>query len=273
MPNLRIVSDNAADRATLTTTPSAVTGLGVSHLRTDIKSQLCRVMGDTVQIVATWADAEPIGCVAIPSCSLSASAVIRVRCYADAAGTDEVYDSGELDAAPGVTLASWDFTQDINVNAFWGGPATVAVWLNNHVMAERVVIDITDPDASRIDIARLVVGRWFELTYQPAYGSAWGIEDTSSNTRAESGDIKTDAGTQHRSLSLDLGWVHAADRHRVAQIMRQGIGKRHFVATFPDAPDVGLEQDWMLYGVLRQPSDAAFFAPGLHQTVFQFQEW
>lgn len=269
MAQLRILSDNLADVATVTATPTPVVGLGLGNLKTDIKSQVCRFMSDTVEIEANWSEGQSIGCVGIPTCNLSQDSTIQVQVYD---GLDLVHDSGELYAAPGIILDNWDFTQELNINAFWDGPATVGVWFD-HVYGDRVVVTINDPLVDHIDISRLVIGPYFEPVYNPAYGSSFGIEDLTRNTRAESGDIKTYSGTKHRVLTLDMGWVFKADRHRFAHIMRQGIGKRHFVSVNDGSAQVGKVQDWMLYGVLRQVADMAYIAPGLHQTQFQIQEW
>lgn len=270
--NLRIVSDNAADRATITTTPSAVAGLGVEHLGTEIRAEVCRVLANAVQIVVVLDALQAIGCVAIPACNLSSRATMRVRGYDAEVGGELRIDTDVQYAAPGVNLGHWDPSQNLNVNAFGDGPATVAAWFQ-HVPLRRIVIDIEDPLREYIDLSRLVIGRYWEPKYNPAYGAALGFEDSTTNTRAESGDIRTDLGTQHRILTLPMEWVDATDRHRVTGILRQGLGRRHFVSVTPDGSDVGLEQDYMLYGVLRQLGDVAYTAPTLHQTQFQFQEW
>ena len=49
MRQARIVSDNAADRALLAV-PGTAAGLGVAHLKTDLKGQVCRVLGDVATI-------------------------------------------------------------------------------------------------------------------------------------------------------------------------------------------------------------------------------
>lgn len=269
MASLKILSENIADSASITATPEPVEGLGIGNLKTDIKSQVCRFLSNSIEIVAEWAEGQSIGCVGIPSCNLSQDSLVQVLVYDEG---ELVHDSGELYAAPGIIMGNWDFTQDLNINAFWDGPSTVGVWFD-HVYGNRVEIIISDPLVEYIDMSRLVIGPYFEPVYSPAYGSAFGIEDATRNTRAESGDIKTYEGSKHRVLTLDMAWVFKADRHRFAHVMREGIGKRHFVSAIDGVAQVGLTQDWMLYGVLSQTSNIAYLAPGLHQTQFQIQEW
>lgn len=270
--NLRIVSDNAADRATITTTPSAVAGLGVEHLGTEIRAEVCRFLSNTVQIVAVLDELQGVSCVAIPACNLSSRSRMRVRGYDAAEGGNERFDTGWRYAAPGVIGANWDPSQDLNINVFGDGQATVAMWFTL-VAVRRLVIDIEDELREHIDISRLVIGRHWEPKYNPAYGAALGFEDASTNTRAESGDIRTDLGEIRRVLNLPMEAIDSTDRHRATGILRLGLGRRHFISVLPEHTDVSLEQDWMMYAVLRQLGDVSYFAPNLHQTNFQFQEW
>lgn len=98
MPNLRIIYDNAADRATLSA-PNAVANLGAAYLKTNIKSQVCRSTGKTLTINAAWATPEQIGGVALPFCNLSATATMRFRCTNEAVATNLVPASEDFSNA------------------------------------------------------------------------------------------------------------------------------------------------------------------------------
>jgi hypothetical protein len=78
MSNLRIVSDNAVDRATLSAS-SAAGGLVAVNLLTDAKSEVWRATGIAASIHATWSTLETIQAVAIPFCNWSPTASMRVR--------------------------------------------------------------------------------------------------------------------------------------------------------------------------------------------------
>lgn len=268
---LRIVSDNAADRATLTAGNTAP-GLGPEWLQTDIKGEVCRILAGEGTIVATWDDPVGVDCVAIPAWNGSASSEIRVRVYASLSGGSPLWDSDWMWAAPGIPLGYWNFHQPLNVNSFAYGATVTAVWVPN-ISGRRVVVDLRDAEREHLDIARLVIGTAFMPRYSSAYGSAFGVQDSTTNTRAASGDIRTSAGPRRATLTLDLGVIDAADRHLVARILREGVGRRHFVAEVADSSDAALRQDYMLYGVLRSLSDMPFIAPGLHATRVQFEEW
>jgi len=79
MPNLRIVSDNAIARAASLVASTTAGGLAAANLASDKKSSVHRAAGMAVTYTATWAEAEPIGCVALPFCNLSPTAQWRVR--------------------------------------------------------------------------------------------------------------------------------------------------------------------------------------------------
>ena len=78
MTNLRIIYDNAADRATLTASTTAGT-LDVTNLQNNRKGRPWRATGTTGRLGATWAAPERIGGVFLPFCNLSPTATMRVR--------------------------------------------------------------------------------------------------------------------------------------------------------------------------------------------------
>lgn len=268
---LRIVSDNAADRATITVSPGAVPTLPVGNLKTDIKSDVCRVNSGTVTLTLQWAEEEQISCVAIPACNASSDSEYRVRLY-DAADA-LVHDTDWQWAAPGPILDHYDFTQALNVNGFIEGATIVSCWLDDHYMAAKVVMDLRDPERSYLDIARIVAGKDFKPRNGASYGSAFTIEDSTSASRAASGDLYIDRGTISASLILDLNHIDGADRHRFARILREGVGKFHFVGAIAGAADVSLDQDWSIYGVLASVSPMAFVTYGSHSTQYQIRGW
>jgi hypothetical protein len=78
MPNLRIIYDNAADRAALAASTTAGT-LGVANLQNNRKGRPWRATGTTARLGATWGAPERIGGVFLPFCNLSPTATMRVR--------------------------------------------------------------------------------------------------------------------------------------------------------------------------------------------------
>lgn len=105
MSNLRVIYDNAADRATLTS--SATQGsLGVSNLLSDVKSKVCRSAGTSLSVYATWPSAETIGCAAFAFTNLSPTTTARVRLTNESSITNLFTYSEQFDNAAWLSPAS-----------------------------------------------------------------------------------------------------------------------------------------------------------------------
>ena len=271
MTKLRILIDNAADRATITVTGTAA-GMGADKLKTDLKGEVCRVLAGAATITLDWPALETVAAVVIPASNLGPSSTIRIRAYLDAAGATMLADTGVRWAAPGTTLGQWDFAQPLNVNAFTDGTAPLtACYLPEHTAVRKLVIDITNPDSLFIDISRLVVGGYHAPQYGAAYGAAVGTSDMTKNSRAASGDIKSDWGPRASTLQFDLQWVDKADRERVRQLIARGIGKFLFVSLLPEHPDPVLERDSSIYGKPTQPGSLSFAFFQMYSTQIQIE--
>lgn len=271
MNKLRITTNNAADRATITV-PSTAAGMPASNLKTDIKGEVCRILGSSASITLEWPALETVGVVAIPISNLGPSSTIRARAYLDSGGTTLLEDTGILWAAPGTILENWDFSQDLNVNAFTDGiGAITACYFESQVACRKIVINITNPDGTFIDLARLVVGGYQEVQYNAAYGAAIGTLDMTKNSRAASGDIKTDWGPKSNTLQFDLNWVANGDRERIRQMIARGIGRFVFMSLFPENADPVLERDYSIYGKPVQPGSMVFNNYNLHSTNIQIE--
>jgi hypothetical protein len=114
MPNLRVISDNAIDRATVTSQDTAA-NFSVASLQTQRKSDKWRaVLGTGASLRAAWAAPETLQAVALPFCNLSPTATMRVRVTSESQTTNLITFSQQLDnpsgwsqtavsVAPGVT--------------------------------------------------------------------------------------------------------------------------------------------------------------------------
>lgn len=271
LQTLRIISDNAADRATIVV-PNTASGMGASKLKTDYKGEVCRVLSSTATITCTWPNLETLAAVIIPASNLGPSSTIRVRAYLNSDNSSLIADSGVKYAAPGEILENWDFQTTLNVNFFADGISPiVACYLPEHVAARKVVIDITNPDNSFIDLSRLVIGKFLAPKYNADYGQTDTLIDLSVNTRASSGDLKTDWGPKAIKKSFDLAWINDADRANVTQLMHRGIGRWIFVSLCPENDDPVLERDKSIYGKLTQPTSMGWSKQGLHSASFEIE--
>ena len=271
MSQLKILTNNVADIATITVANTAA-GMGADRLKTDIKGEVCRVLGTSCSITLAWANLETAGVVVIPVSNLGPSSTIRARAYLDSGGTTLLADTGVLWAAPGTILENWDFSQDLNVNAFTDGiGAFTSCYFESQVACRKIVIDITNPDGAFIDLARLVVGGYHEVQYNADYGATISTLDMTKNSRAASGDIKTDWGPKSNTLQFDLSWVANADRERIRQMIARGIGRFVFMSLFPENADPVLERDYSIYGKPVQPGSMVFNNYNLHSTNIQIE--
>lgn len=275
MNNLRIIHDNAADRATVSASTTAGT-LVAANMRTDLKGEFHRSTGNSVTYTLAWPSFETVGGVAMPACNLTADATIRVRGYDATAGGALVVDSGVQYACPGQVLGLWDWTGPLNGNAFaYGGVAKAVCWLDDHYAVKRLMIDIEDAgnQAGYIDCARLVVGAYWSPEYNAEYGATNSIDDASKNSRNDAGDLLTDRAALSETLKIDLKMMPPADRARVNQIMRSsGTARPIFLALMPSAADPLIEQDTMIYGK-RQNAGLSFDFLNAHSTTITIEGW
>lgn len=257
MIGLRIVADNAISRAALTASSTAGV-LTPSNLQIDRKSSVWRATGTAATLTATWTAAEVVACVALPFCNFSQTATIRVRGYSDAAGTNQVLDTGVLLAcpAPAARLRGWSAAQAASAYAYGGG-AIARVWFGATAVM-RLVIDIADANNLQgyVEAACLVAGP----VWAPQYNGD-GVKltpvDTTELYRTDGGDQMADAGVIFRRLSVDLSYMPAPDRAAFVSILRQSRSYPILVSPYQGWGDAALEADNTIYGRRAKDSDSA----------------
>ena len=251
MPNLRILYDNAADR-NLTLTASTTAGtLAASNLLTDIKSQVWRSTGTSATLTATWANAELIGCVALPFCNFTSTATIRVRGYTNVGDATPLFDTGTVLACAYAPFGLWDWgLAPLGVNAFsYGGGAYANVWISPN-WVKQLVIDLIDTANTKgyLEAARLVTGAYWSPALNADYGAAVTVVDNSTHLRSDAGDLMTDTGTRTRKMTFSLSQMASADRAKMMSILKgNGMPKPMYVSLYPESSDPVLEQDHQVY--------------------------
>lgn len=270
----RLLSDNAADRATVSSSSTIASGLPLSNLKTDIRGQVCRSLAGSMNLTLEWPNLEPIGLVVLPLTNLQASSTIRVRAFLNTADTTPIADSGVVYAAPGAILENWAFTLPLNVNAFNDNDLPiVSCFFSEQVACRKLVIDIVDPDATFIDVSRLVAGPYIEMQYGASYGATTSLVDLTKNSRADSGDYVSDWGPKAKSLSFDLEWISEADRPKIRQVLFKGIGKNIFVSIISDSDDPVLVRDYSIYGKQAQAGSMSFAFFQMHTTQITIESF
>ena len=259
MTNLRILYDNAADRATLTASSQAGT-LGPANLQRDSKNAILRATGTAQTITATWPTQESIACVALIFTNMTSSARMRVRGYAQPGDSAPVLDTGNVFPCPaavhgtypwGVLPLGWNAYQAGGVNTWArGGGADGVTWFPA-VRVRQLVIEVWAPQCPEgyLEISRLVTGNYWSPEYNAEYGAQLLLQDSSENYRTGAGDLKTAIGTTSDKLNINLAHLTPMDRARFMRILRESGKERAMLfSLFPENPDPLLEQDHMLYG-------------------------
>lgn len=253
MSNLRILYDNAADRAVLTASTQAG-ALGPLNLQREDKASVLRSAGISQRIVASWAKPEIIGGVVLPFCNLTPTSFIRVHGYLEPGDSQPAFDTGSVPACEYARLGMWDWgALPLGVNAYsYGGGTYARAWFQMHSV-KKMVVDLFDPDnpAGYIELARLVAGAYWSPEQNAAYGAGLTPVDTSSQYRNGAGGQKVERGAMYRKLSLALDHMTPLDRAELWRIVRgNGLSRPLFVSLYPDSEDVELEQAHQVYGRL-----------------------
>lgn len=254
MSSLRIVYDNAADRATLTASSTAGS-LAVTNLQSQVKSKVWRSTSTTVTLTATWSIAETVAVIALPFCTISPQGTARVRGYVLATDTTPVFDTGYVSIIPCDPLGNWTWgTGPLGVNSFaYGGGNYGRVWIPNPAQVCKVVIDIDDHlnTAGYIEAGRLVIGNYWNPSVVDVQNTTLQVIDTSSHTRTDSGDLYTYVGTKHRKQVLNLSSIEPIARKQLWNLMwNNGLSVPLFISLYPNNADGNLEAAHMLYGKL-----------------------
>lgn len=259
MTNLRIIYDNAGDRAALTASSQAG-ALGPANLKRDAKSSILRAEGTGVAIIATWPTEEAIACVALIHTNMTSSARMRVRGFAVPNTPTPILDTGWVfpcPAAPhgrypwGVLPLGWNAYKWGGANTWArGGGADAVTWFAP-VRVRQLVIEVSAPQSPEgyLEISRLVAGNYWSPEYNAEYGAQLMLQDSSEDYRTAAGDLKTQIRPTSDKLSINLAHLTPTDRARFMRILREnGKGKAMLFSLFPENPDPLLEQDHMLYG-------------------------
>lgn len=253
--NFRIIYNNAANRATLTASSQASTSLGVGNLLTDIKSQVCRSVGTSQVITATWPSAELLGGMMLAFSNLTSTGTLRVEAYTEIASVSPVYDSGVVLACPPgpLGLVLWG-SEVLGVNAYsCGGFSYGRLWFPAHVAVKKIVVTIADPanPSGYVEIGRLITGKFWEGQRNVDYGVTLTSVDTTKNFRNDAGDLMSDIGPRHRKITFNLSNLGITERNTLWGLLRgNGTAIPVYLSLFPNAADAPLEQAHQIYGKL-----------------------
>ena len=259
MSNLRIIYDNAADRATITA--SSNTNLAV-NMRNDYKGQIHRSSGTTVTYTLSWSSpGETIGGIVLPATNMSFLGNISAS-LTHSGGTATISNSS---ACPNTTLTEWKKAKTLvngsfvsvplNANIFpYGGLSKTAVWFTqNYTGCTNLTITVTDTGGiGYVDCARIVCGEyWSPSINLSREGLVVSSTDSTQVSRSDAGDLLADQGFVTDELAFNLSLLTAADRDQLLKIAKYtGISKSVAVCAFPDTTNQNNaeQQTYLVYG-------------------------
>lgn len=275
MPNLRVIYDNAANRASLSASSEAGQ-LVAANLLNGYKAIGWRATGLSATLTATWTSAEIVGGVCLPFCNLSSQATIRVRGYIEAADVTPAFDTGAIVAAPAPALGDWAWGTVLGANTYsYLGSAYARAWVPLPQAVKKVVIDLDDPTnpAGYIEASRLVIGSYWEPAITSDYGISVQLVDTSTHDRNAAGDLMSEPGTCHTKMSIPLSHMEPADRNALWNIVRgNGRAREVFISVFPEDTDTAQEQIYQLYGKLVTTPAMAMPSFRISSATLEFEE-
>lgn len=252
MANIRFLYDNAVGRATVTASTTAGT-LAATNVATDLKSQVWRSTSGTATLTFTWTAAESVGVVAIPFCTLTSAATIRVQGYTNVGDSTAAVDSGVI------TAVAFSMPKSSNlptgVNSYGKGGAQQVVVYITPTLVKKVVISFVD-STSYVEVGRVAMGSYWEPSVNVPWGSITaGMGDDSKHTRSDAGDIFTDVGPRYKTLDFNFQCLPTTDRDNLWRILRgNGMNTPVFIDVVPGTSDAGDEFIYSIYGKLSKSS-------------------
>ena len=239
---------------------AAASGWPVSNLLKDNGARW-RSTATTTTLTFTIPAMGNVGCVGLVRTNLSTTAIIKVDGYLSTNGSTVV---GSVEQTP---LYGWAMSS--------GDIQSVALWLPKKAY-RKFVVTITDTDNpdGYIEAEMGFVSSYTTILTPPDGDSIKvAIIDTSSNTRTESGRLRTDVGVLYKTLSFSLRNLSTSERNAFWSLFSAG-GKRSavFVNLVPSSDDVVLTQMYSIYGKLSSSAELAYQWVGVQAVDVTLEE-
>ncbi len=272
MANIRIVSNNAANRASVSASNTSGS-LVASNMLTESKSEIHRSTGTSVTYTLTWASSETIGCIALPCTNLSSTATVTVT-LKDSGGAT-IVTSGSVTAVPGYNLDTTGVT--FNVNQFaYGLFSKVAVWFTSqptNVRSCTIAIVDTSNSSGFIECSKIVAGPYWEPEFNIQNGVQFTITDGSTVSRTNAGESVADRGFIYEKISFNFSLLPEADKSDLVKILKNvGTYKNFLVSLFPDHSVAEIIQESLVYGK-RSNAPISYRLFGYYDNAMEVLSW
>ncbi len=264
MANLRILYSNLADTATVTSdsTGSTATNYPASNLINNRKHLVWRSNTTTGIITLIWSSPQIVNGLALASTNLGPTSTVRLRLYSDIAKTTLLLDTGTVTPAVDTNTSS--------------SSDSVHIWCNymTNVRAAEVTVSQTSHPQGYLQVSRLIIGQYWEPTYNTSFGVSTSLVDTSENTRTYSGTLVTDTKFVYKKLSFSLAFMNNADRNALISMVKEvGRRKNVYVSIFPSDSETGKEGWYSIYGRFTEDPTITHPMYTVYATDLSLESW
>ena len=219
-----------------------------------------------------WASNQKANMVAITRHNLTTAATLRTLGYSDAAWTSGILDTTALTA-----FSTSGLNTDIDVYTerdFQHLKSSVQYFAevtNLQSLIARIA-DAANPDAY-MEANRLMVGKYFEVTYNPPFGSVELQQvDASVMGRADDGTQVVDKRAKWRRFTVRLDFVHDDDLDDLLALERYlGTDKETWISLYPGAGGAKELYNQMACRIVDSPSMNPNQV-GVHANSITFEE-
>lgn len=237
MNPLRILSDNKATAGTLEVT-SSVGNMIAGNLLNNYRGLIWRTEGINEGLSVHWDTDQEITAVVLSGHNLTPDSLVRFSMYQayweDPINADLLH---QTDWMPGTKHP---------------GAHTTAFWFPEGLLVGRYLkVEISDPlnPAGYLQAAHLLLGTYWSPEITADLGVQLGFQDTSSQRRAESGDLRSYTRSQHRVMNFDLTSLSHDESGQLLDLIKEiGLRKPIFLSMFPDALDPERESRYQILG-------------------------
>lgn len=236
MANIRLIAKNLVDAengCTVSASPALVTTLPETNLQNQSRSKTSRTTSTASQDWKfSWASAKRYNAIAMRH-NFTAAAQQRTRSYTDAAWTTGVVDNAAADCFNPTGLSRLDVFTDADFRIMKNSVRYPSL-VTNMQSLNLTTTDASNPDGF-MELARVMIGEYFEFAYQLPYGgAAVTVRDMSVQSRTEGGELVTDKRAKFRRWELNAEFCTAADWVELLAIQRYcGYDKELFLDIHP----------------------------------------
>jgi hypothetical protein len=233
---LRIVFDNVVNRSNVMATQIA--SLPAANLKTDYRT-FWRTNNLTSSVItADFPATQRVRLVSLLNTNLTNLGEYRIQGFT---GVTQLYDTGWRVAIPaGLTTVLQNARHCV-------------IWLDYLDSVNRIQISLRDPTNpdSFIQATRLIIGDYWSPEVTADLGVQNGYADLSTNSRTESGSLRSQIRPGYHYLQFQLSSLSLEEGVTINHLIRTtGSHKGVFVSLYPQSTNANLEYSNQIYGKL-----------------------